>query len=71
MCLGLISNAHCRSEYQREESELKSVTEGVAMATEELQGSSGAQRNTIDGGNVYVFAKEDHLRRSLIYQVRR
>ena len=66
----MISNAHCRSEYQREESELKSVT-GVAMATEELQGSSGAQRNTIDGGNVYIFAKENHLRRSLIYQVRR
>ena len=32
------------------------VTEGAAVARERPQGSSGTQRNTIDGLNVNVFA---------------
>ena len=38
---------------------------------ERPQGSFGTQRNTMDGVNVYVFAKEHYLRRNLIYQVHR
>jgi hypothetical protein len=38
------------------------------VAREQPQGSSGTQRNTKDGVNVNVFAKEDYLRRSLIYR---
>jgi hypothetical protein len=53
MCLGMTSNAHYRSERQTEEYELKAVTEGAVMA-----GSSGTERNAIDGGNVSVFAEE-------------
>ena len=64
----MLSNAHCRSECRREESEFNTVTEGAAIARETLQRSSGTQRNTIDEVNVYVLAKENYLRRSLIYQ---
>ena len=46
----------------------KDVTEGAAVARERPQGSSGTQRNTIDGVNVYVFAKGTIYGRILIYQ---
>ena len=49
MCLGKTSNAHYRSERQMEEYELKAVTKGAEMARERLRGSSGTERNTIDG----------------------
>jgi hypothetical protein len=54
----MTSNAHYRSERQTEEYELKAVTEGAVMARDRLQGSSGTERNAIDGGNVSVFAEE-------------
>lgn len=45
---------------------METMTEGAAVAGKTLQGSSGTQRNSKDGVNVYEFTNKNYLPQSLL-----